>query len=91
MVRAYRLGVEESKMEWKDIPYFLSDQSFVIWVGKHPKGYWIVSYSVGPASGAGFIAGPGEGHAVSGEFETRDAAVEAAKRAIDETYGRKTN
>ena len=79
-------------MEWKDIPYSLSDRSFFIWVGEHPKGYWIVSYSAGPPPvGAAFVAGPGEGHAVSGEFETRDAAVEAAKRAIDERYGRKAN
>ncbi len=78
-------------MEWKDRPYFLSDRSFIIWVGQHPKGHWIVSYSIGPPPGeAMFIAGPGE-NAVSGEFKTRDAAIEAAKRAIFEHYGQKAN
>jgi hypothetical protein len=76
-------------MEWKDIPYFLYDRSFVIWVGEHPQGYWMASYSMGPSPvGAAFGAAPGEGHVVSGEFETEDAAIEAAKRAIDEKYGR---
>ncbi len=79
-------------MEWKDIPYSLPNRTFVIWVGEHPKGHWIVSYSIGPRPGQAMaIAGPGEGDVVSGEFETQDAALEAAKKAIDEKYGGKAN
>lgn len=79
-------------MEWGEIPYHLADRSFAIWVGQHPQGYWIASYSVGPPPRqAMYVAGPGEGHVVSGEFETRESAITAAQRAINEKYGRKAN
>lgn len=92
LYRLSRPWTGESDMQWKDIPYFLSGQSFVIWVRRHRKGHWIVSYSVGPPLGqAMFVAGPDEGHVVPGEFETREAAIEAAERAINERYGRKAN
>ncbi len=68
-------------MEWemKEIPY----KGFAIWVGKGRKGDWIASVNALPER-AGATAGPGEGEVVPGDFDSRDAVIEAAKRRINE-------
>ncbi len=68
-------------MEWekKEIPY----KGFAIWVGKGREGDWIASVNALPKR-AGAAPGPGEGEAVSGDFDSKDAVIEAAKQRIDE-------
>ncbi len=64
-------------MEWEDILY----KDYIIWFGKL-REEWIASWHALPKGGAMATAGPGEGEVVSGN--SREAAIEAAKRRIDE-------
>ncbi len=68
-------------MEWeqKEIVY----QGFAIWIGKGRKEDWMASVNALPEQGAMATAGPGEGH-ILGPFNSREAAVEAAKEYIDQ-------
>lgn len=71
-------------MEWerKEIIH----RGFAIWVGKGREGDWIASVNALPEQGAMATAGPGEGEAVSGDFDSREAVIEAAKRYIEEQH-----
>ncbi len=74
-------------MEWeqKEIVY----HGFAIWVGKGREGEWIASVNALPEQTAIATAGPGEGEAVSGDFDSREAVIEAAQRHIDEIHRRR--
>ncbi len=68
-------------MEWE--PKEIVHHGFAIWVGKGREGDWIASVNALPER-AGATAGPGEGEVVSGDFDSREAVIEAAKRRINE-------
>ncbi len=74
-------------MEWE--PKEIVHHGFAIWVGKGREGDWIASVNALPERGAMATAGPGEGEPVSGDFDSREAVIEAAKRHIDETHRRR--
>ncbi len=65
-------------MEWESIRY----KGYMIWVGKLREGEWVASWHALPKRGAMATPGPGEGEVVSGD--SREAAIEAAQRRIDE-------
>ena len=65
-------------MEWEQTRY----RNFLIWVGKLREGEWVASWHALPERGAMATPGPGEGEVVSGE--SREDAIEAAKRRIDD-------
>lgn len=73
------VGVE---WEMKEIPY----KGFSISVGKGREGKWKASVFKYPKR-AGAPPGPGGGEVVPGDFDSRDAAIEAAERHIDEIIG----
>ena len=63
-------------MEWKNIHY----KHHIIWVGEL-REEWVASWHALPKR-AMATPGPGEGEVVSGN--SREAAIEAAKRRIDD-------
>ena len=64
-------------MDWEEIRY----KDHIIWVGEL-REEWIASWHALPKGGAMATAAPGEGEVVSGN--SREAAIEAAKRRIDD-------
>ncbi|MFB3073887.1 MAG: hypothetical protein ACE10F_11985 [Candidatus Methylomirabilales bacterium] len=58
-------------------------RGFQIWLAQGRDGDWTASVNALPEQGAGFTAGPGEGH-ILGPFDSREAAIEGGKRYIDE-------
>ncbi len=70
-------------MEWESIRY----KGYMIWVGKLREEEWVASWHALPERGAMATPGPGEGEVVSGN--SREAAIEAAKRRIDEIEQRR--
>ena len=70
-------------MEWESIRY----KDHMIWVGKLREGEWVASWHALPKGGVMATPGPGEGEVVSGE--SREAAIEAAWRRIDEIERRR--
>ncbi len=64
-------------MEWEEIRY----KDYKIWVSKL-REEWIASWHALPKGGVMATALPGEGEVVSGN--SREAAIEAAERRIDE-------
>ena len=57
-------------------------RGFQIWLAQGRDGEWTASVNALPERGAMATAGPGEGH-ILGPFNTREAAVKAAKEYID--------
>lgn len=66
-------------MDWKRAQY----KGFFISVMKLRGGRWVATVEALPTKGAMSTAGPGEGDAVRGEFDSEEAAVEAGKRYVD--------
>jgi hypothetical protein len=76
---------EGEKMDWRILIRY---KGFSISVLKLPLGRWLASIeTLGPKRGVMAVPGPGQGEPVPGEFDSEDAAVEAAKAHIDRKPG----
>lgn len=72
-------------IDWK-----IKEQKFhgeeLIWLGVRKDGRWVASLGGKlPYPEARYLAGPGQ-HMVLGDYESKDAAVEAAKKYIDQRH-----
>lgn len=68
-------------MEWRTITYCAG---FSISAAKLPSGCWKATVEALGVSRAVDTAGPGEGAALPGEFDSEEAAVDAAKIYIND-------
>jgi hypothetical protein len=68
-----------AEMDWEEIPY----KGFAIWIHKRRARDWIGCVYPYPK---GVIAAPGPcgGEAVPGDFDSREAFIEAAERLVNE-------
>lgn len=65
-------------------------RGFYTSVAKLRIGGWTATVGALPERGAMATAGPGEGTIVSGDFESEEAAVNAAKKYIDQKHSQRT-
>jgi hypothetical protein len=66
----------------KDIGY----KRFHIWPVQLRQGKWGATVHRSPSRGAMATAGPSGGEAVPGDFDSKEAAIEAAKEYIDRKH-----
>jgi hypothetical protein len=61
-------------------------KGFVIWAVELRGGKWGATVHRLPSRGAMATAGPYEGEAVPGEFDSKRAAIEAGKEYVDRRH-----
>ncbi len=72
-------GRDEADMDWNVSDY----QGYKISTGRLPTGRWKATISGIPVTGSTATAPPGSGEPVPGEFDSEEAALDAAKKHID--------